>query len=294
MKFQLTCCTTVDLDREYFEKRQIPYLCLHFHVDGVSYLDDLGQSMPLDLFYRRIKNEGILPTTSQLNPEEYEEFFEPIVKEGFDILHVTLSSGISGTYNSAEVAARHIAKRYPDRKIIVVDSLCASAGSGLFVDALCDLRDEDKTLEEAAKWAEENKLTVNHWFYSTNLAHYKRGGRISASAANVGTILNICPVMHVDDEGRLIPVKKVIGKKAAAKACLEKMKDNAFGGVNYSGRCFISHSDCYEDAKYLADLIEADFKKLDGRVRIFEIGATIGSHTGNGTVALFFFGNTRN
>lgn len=288
----ISCCSTADLEKEHFEKRDIHYICFHFELDGTQYKDDLGESIPFDEFYRRMQ-EGADTKTSQINVEEFQEYFEPFLKEGKDILHVTLSSGISGVYNSAKVAAAELEERYPERTIQVIDSLAASSGYGLLMDGLADIRDEGKTLEEAVKWLDENKLKLHHWFFSTDLTFYIKGGRISKAAGTVGMVLNICPLLNVDKEGKLIPRQKIRTKKKVIQEIVNKMKEHALDGENYSGKCYISQSACFEDARKVADLVEEAFPKLSGKVVINNIGTTIGSHTGPGTVALFFWGDDR-
>ncbi|PJJ27998.1 DegV family protein [Lacrimispora celerecrescens] len=290
--FILTCCSTVDMKKEFFEQRQIPYVCFHYTMDGVTYPDDLGQSIPFPEFYDRIA-KGATPVTSQVNVEEYCDFFEPFLKEGKDILHLTLSSGISGTYNSACVAREEMSSRYPDRKIVIVDSLGASAGYGLLIDSVSDLRDKGVSLEEATEWTENNKLFVHHWFFSTDLTSFKRGGRISATSAMLGTVLNICPLMSIDNTGHLIPRQKIRTKKKAIQEIINTMEAHAKGGRDYSGKCFLSYSACENDAREVAALVEERFQKLSGKVLLNSIGAVIGSHTGPGTVALFFWGDKR-
>lgn len=290
--FILTCCSTVDMKKEFFEQRQIPYVCFHYTMDGVTYPDDLGQSIPFPEFYDRIA-KGATPVTSQVNVEEYCDFFEPFLKEGKDILHLTLSSGISGTYNSACVAREEMSSRYPDRKIVIVDSLGASSGYGLLTDSVADLRDKGVSLEEATEWTENNKLFVHHWFFSTDLTSFKRGGRISATSAMLGTVLNICPLMSIDNTGHLIPKQKIRTKKKAIQEIINTMEAHAKGGRDYSGQCFLSYSACENDAREVAALVEERFQKLSGKVLLNSIGAVIGSHTGPGTVALFFWGDKR-
>ncbi len=290
--FILTCCSTVDMKKEFFEQRQIPYVCFHYTMDGVTYPDDLGRSIPFSEFYDRIA-KGATPVTSQVNVEEYCDFFEPFLKEGKDILHLTLSSGISGTYNSACVAREEMSSRYPERQIVIVDTLSASAGYGLLTDAVADLRDKGVSLEEAREWTENNKLFVHHWFFSTDLTSFKRGGRISATSAMLGTVLNICPLMSINDKGHLIPRQKIRTKKKAIQEIVKTMESHAKDGRDYSGKCFLSHSACENDAREVADLIEERFPRLSGKVQLNSIGAVIGSHTGPGTVALFFWGDKR-
>ncbi|MGX6962856.1 DegV family protein [Vagococcus xieshaowenii] len=290
--FTLTCGSTADMSKEFFEERGIHYSSFHFTMDGEGYLDDLGQSMPFDVFYQKIK-EGSMPITSQSNPDDYTKFFEQFLAEGQDILHLSFSSGLSGDYQSACIAKELLVEKYPERKIMVVDTLGASSGYGLLVDTAADMRDQGQSIEQVAKWVEENRLTLHHWFFSTDLTHYQRGGRISATSAAIGGLLNICPLMNMNNEGKLIPRTKIRGKKKVIKAIVNEMKQHAKDGENYSGKCFISNSDCYEDAKEVAELVEATFPNLNGKVQINSVGTVIGSHTGPGTVALFFYGNER-
>jgi len=290
--YVLTCCSTADMPDDYFKKRNIPFVCFHFILDGKEYPDDLGQTVPFEEFYGRIA-AGAMPTTSQVNTGQYIDFFTPFLKEGKDILHISLSSGISGTYNSAIIARDELLLKYPDRKIFIVDSLGASSGYGLLTDMAADMRDNGATLEEAHDWLERNKLNVHHWFFSTDLSHFKRGGRISAASAAVGELLNICPLLNMGYDGKLTPRKKIRGKKHVIEEIARMMENHARDGLNYSGKCFISNSACYDDARKVADLVEAKFPSLKGRVMINSVGAVIGAHTGPGTVALFFLGDRR-
>ena len=290
--YVISCCSTADLSKEHFEKIDVHYCCFHYEMDGVQYLDDLGQSMDFDVFYQRM-TDGAMTKTSQINADEYEEYFAQFLSQGKDILHLTLSSGISGTFNSANLAKALLEDKYPDRKIYVIDSLAASSGYGLLVDHLATMRDSGATIDELAAWVEEHKLNLNHWFFSSDLTFFIRGGRISKAAGAVGTVLNICPLMNVDFEGRLIPRYKIRTKKKVIQAIVDKMAEQAEGGTDYSGKCFISHSACEEDAKAVAALVEERFPNLNGHVLINSIGTTIGSHTGPGTVALFFWGQKR-
>lgn len=290
--YVLTCCSTADMPAEYFEKRNIPYVCFHFNMEGKQYPDDLGRSMSFDEFYTRIA-DGAMPTTSQVNVEQFTAFFEPFLQNGQDILHVSLSTGLSGSFQSANMARDDLQKKYPDRKILLVDSLGASSGYGLLMDAAADMRDAGASVQEVYDWLLENRLKVNHWFFSTDLTHFKRGGRISATSATLGTLLGICPLMNMDKEGHLTQRTKVRGKKNVIKEIVSKMEQFADGGINYSGKCFISNAHCFNDARAVADLIEEKFKNLNGPVMINSVGTVIGSHTGPGTVALFFFGEQR-
>ena len=288
----ISCCSTADLSAEHFSNRNIQYVCFHFELDEKQYLDDLGQSIPFPEFYEAMAN-GADTKTSQINAEEFIEYFTPFLEEGKDIIHVTLSSGISGVVNSAMVAKDELEEKYPDRKIYIVDSLAASSGYGLLMDKLADLRDEGMGIDELNEWVNHYKLNLHHWFFSSDLTFFVKGGRISKTAGAVGTVLNICPMLNVNNLGRLIPRYKIRTKKKAIHAIVDKMEEHVDNGLDYSGKCYISQSNCYEDARAVADLIEERFPKLNGKVVINYVGTTIGSHTGPGTVALFFWGDER-
>ena len=291
-EYKITCCSTADMPASYFEERDLPYVCFQYRMDGVEYPDDLGKTMPFAEFYDRI-SIGAEPTTAQVNAQQYMDFFEPILKEGKDILHFTLSGGISGSVNSANIAKTQMEEKYPERKIIVIDSLAASSGFGMLVDAALDKQEEGLSLEENAAWAEENKNKLHHWFFSTDLTSFIRGGRISKVSGLVGQALNICPLMNVNSEGKLIPRNKYRGKKQVIREMVKRMEQHAQGGLSYNGKCFMSCSACEEDARKVADMIEEKFPNLNGKVRINSIGTVIGAHTGPGTVALFFWGDER-
>ena len=231
--------------------------------------------------------------TSQINTDEFIAYFTPFLEEGKDILHVSLSSGISGVSNSAALAAKELSEKYPERRILIVDSLGASSGYGLIMDKLADLRDEGKSIDEVYDWAMANRLRLHHWFLSTDLTFYVKGGRISKAAGWFGTVMNICPLLNMDNLGRLIPRYKIRGKKKVLNAIVDKMIEHTENGLDYSGKCYISESACMDDARYVADKVEAAFPHLNGKVLINSIGTTIGSHTGPGTVALFFWGDER-
>ncbi len=288
----LSCCSTADLSAEHLIDRDIQYICFHYSLDGVQLPDDLGQSMPFETFYQKMA-DGAETSTSQVNADEFEAYFTRFLEAGQDILHVTLSSGISGVINSAVIAQETLQAKYPDRKIYIVDSLGASSGYGLLMDKLADLRDEGMNVDDLYQWTLAHRLYVHHWFFSTDLSFYIKGGRISKTAGMFGKLLNICPLLNMDDQGRLIPRAKVRTKHRVIKEIVDRMIEHAENGLDYSGKCFISHSACLEDAKAVATLVEATFPKLNGKVLINSIGTTIGSHTGPGTVALFFWGDVR-
>ena len=288
----LSCCSTVDLSKEHLEKRNLQYICFHYELDGKEYKDDLGKTMSFADFYKAMQN-GADTKTSQINAAEYEEYFETFLKEGKDILHVSLSSGISGSFNSANIAKEMLLEKYPERKIYVVDSLTASSGFGLLMDKLADLRDEGKSIDEVYQWAEENKDKCLAWFFTSDLTFFIKGGRVSKTSGFVAGVLNVCPMLNVDPNGKLIARQKVRTKRKVIEAIVKKMEEKAQNGLDYSGKCYMSHSACYEDARAVADLVESKFTKLNGKVEINDIGTTIGSHTGPGTVALFYWGTDK-
>ena len=290
-EYILSCCSTADLTLEQLQKRDIRYVCFHFVLNGQEYADDMGASLPSQELYRRmVAGEDV--TTSQVSVSEYLEHFEKLLQEGKDILHIAFSSGLSGSCNSAKIAAQELSEKHPERKIYVVDSLAASSGYGLIMETLADMRDEGKDIDQVRRWIEENKLRMHHWFYSTDLTFYIKGGRVSKTAGVFGTLLNICPLLNVDNLGRLQPREKIRGKKKVMQRIVEMMEAHAQDGLDYSGKCFISNSMCIEDANAVK-AVEEKFPNLKGKVQIFSIGATIGSHSGPGTLALFFWGDER-
>ena len=290
--YVLSCCSTADLTEEHFLRRGISYVGFHYELGGVRYLDDLGKTIDFPTFYQAMA-DGVRTKTSPVSVDEFETYFEKILYRGKDILHVCLSSGISDVMSSAMEAREHLAERYPERQIFIVDSLGASSGYGLLMDQLADLRDEGYSLGELYEWAMANRKKLNHWFFSTDLTYYVRGGRISRAAGSIGNALDICPLMNMDHAGHLVPRYKIRTKKRVIRAIVDQMESCARAHTEYDGKCYLSHSNCFEDARAVADLVEERFPRLDGKVQIYDVGTTIGSHTGPGTVALFFWGQER-
>lgn len=288
--YVVTCCSTIDMNLDFFAKRDIPFIPFHFHMDGQEYADDYGKSISIEDFYKAMEN-GAMPTTSQITIYEYTSFFEPFLKEGKSVLHLAMSSGISGSCNSAMQAARDLNEKY-EAKVAVVDSLAASSGYGLLVTMAKDNYDKGMSFEENHKFIEEHKLNVQHWFFTTDLTTFIRGGRVSKTAGFVGTALHLCPLLHVSYDGKLIPMEKIRGKKKVIKEIVNKMEELADNGLDYDGYVYISNSACLEDALAVKDEILARFSKVND-VEINSIGTVIGSHTGVGTVALFFTGQKR-
>lgn len=290
-QFILSCESTVDLPYSYCEKRELPVIFYTYLAGGVEYTDDMGRDPEaLGRFYEILKTE--IPSTSQINAFRYEEFLEQQLQKG-DVLHIAFGSGMSASVRNAEQAAETLREKYPDRKIVVIDSLCSSSGYGLLVDAAADLRDEGKSLDEVAQWVTEHRKSVHHQFYSTELKFYRRSGRMSGAAAMIGTVMSICPIMRLDDGGRIIAYDKVRGKQNAIRRTLDTMEQHANGGKDYSGKCWVCHSDCLPEAEATKQALLERFPNIKGEIRICDIGTIIASHCGPGTVAVFFFGDER-
>lgn len=285
-------CSIADITEKHFKARDIEYVCFHYELDGVQYMDDLGKSMSLEDFYTAMQ-KGTETKTSQVSAGEFIEYFTPYLEAGKDIIHVCLSSGISGTFNAANVAKDDLAEKYPDRKVYIVDSLTASSGVGLLLDKMADLRDEGYTIDQLYEWVEENKLKVHAWFFTTDLTFFVKGGRVSKAAGWFGTILQICPLLNVDVNGKLVPREKIRTKPKVIQAIVSKMLALADNREGYTEKCYLSHSARFNDAKAVAKIVNEKIPGTQGKTVINNIGTTIGSHTGPGTVALFFWGDKR-
>lgn len=278
-----TCC---DLWPEFYESLNVDVQALSVNFKGQVY-SNYTESWLKD-FYNGLRN-GELAQTTALNPEKWKDGIRPVLDAGEDVLVLAFSSGLSTTYQSAVIAADELQEEYPQRTVRVVDTLCASMGQGLFVYYACKKRDAGLSLEELTAWCEENKLKLCHWFTVDDLMYLKRGGRVSAATALVGTMLQIKPVMHVDNEGHLIKAGTARGRKASMDALAKKLGETGLPGENDT--VFISHGDCEADALYLAEKLKANYGVKE--VITYYVGAVIGSHSGPGTLALFFLGNQR-
>lgn len=276
-----------DVSEETLKKWQVEYSNLYFNFTGEEHLYE-NFDIPFNEFYDRMR-KGAVAKTSAINSDTYVKAFRPILEAGKDILVLVFSSGLSITCQSAAMAADELKAEFPDRKIYVVDSLCASAGQGLFVYLTVKKREEGASLEEARDYALSIRPHLCHWFTVDDLVYLKRGGRVSGAAAFVGGILDIRPVLHVDDEGHLINISKVRGRRKSIMALAEKY--DALALDKAGGTVFISHADCEEDAKTLAAILKRRYgQDVD---LITEIGPVIGAHSGPGTLALFFLGEKR-
>lgn len=289
MAYRISTESTCDFPYSYYTDRRILMTGLGFVINGKEYIEGPDQEVSSEEFYAMMRNKERC-TTNQANAFRFIEAFEPVLQAGEDILHIAFSSGLSGTYQSACQAAEELNEKYPDRKVIVVDSLCASLGQGLLVHFVADNRDNGMSLEDNAKWAEDHKMSVCHWFTVDDLMFLHRGGRVSKTTAIAGSLLGIKPVLHVDDEGHLINVAKVRGRANALEELAKRMKETMTEDPA-EATVFISHGDCLEDAQKTADYVE---KHTGAKVQLFNcLGAVIGSHAGPGTIALFFLGSKR-
>lgn len=290
--FILSCESTADLPYEYLKARGVPVIFYTYSVNGTEYEDNMGRDPQATSQFYRFLQEGKHPITSQLNEFQYEQYFEGLLAQG-DVLHIALGSGMTGSVFNAEKAARSLKPKYPDRKLRIVDSFCSSSGYGLLVDMAADMRDQGKTLIEVEQWVKENRKSIHHQFFTTDLKYLRQSGRVSGSAAMLGAVLNICPLMHLDDQGCIIAYDKVRGKKNAIARILETMEVHAPCGRDYSGKCFIAHTNSLDEAEHLKNLICDRFHHLNGEIRICDIGPIIASHCGPGIVAILFVGDER-
>lgn len=285
-EYVITTDSAADLPKEFLAERNIAYAPLTYMIDGETYPDMDG--LTAKEFFNRIR-AGSMPTTSQLTPAQMKDFLEIPLKEGKDILHIGFSSGLSGSCDSTLLAAEELRLAYPSAKIIVIDSLCASMGQGLLVYKAWKLKEEGKTMDEVANWVEENKLHVCHNVTVNDLNHLHRGGRVSKTTAVIGTMINIKPIIHVDEEGKLVVVGKERGRKKSIHKIVDMMASQSEGWDN--DLVMVTHGDVPEEAEYVAQLIRKKCK-VD-QILIHNIGSVIGAHTGPGVLATFFMGNKR-
>lgn len=286
--FVILTDNTVDMPVEWLNEHEVGYECLPCSMNGVVY--DKKNPIDTKLFYRQMR-EGAMPTTSQMNPAMAEAMFEPYLQEGKDILYLAFSSGLSGTCNSARMAAEELKEKYPERQIKIMDSLAASMGEGLLLYYAVKLRDKGKNLDEICDWLLENRLHLCHVFTVDDLNHLHRGGRVSKATAVLGTLANIKPMLHVDNEGKLISIGKVRGRKKSLATLVSMMEERIGRYSDKNETVFVSHGDCEADAEYVAGLVKEKFGIEN--IMIHPISATIGAHSGPGTVALFFLGEYR-
>lgn len=289
MGYRIVTDSNIDMTQKMIADLDLTVGLMKFTIEGKTYTDQSDKSeLPTPTFYNMLR-EGKISKTTQINADEFTSLFEPILQAGDDILYLGFSSGLSGTYQSACIAAEELREKYPERKIYTLDTLQASMGQGLLVYHAAMLKRGGTDIDSLYKWMQENAPKMNAWFTVDDLNHLKRGGRVSAATALVGTMLGIKPVLHVDNEGHLISVAKARGRKASLDMLVQKMEENAIDPEKQV--IFISHGDCYNDAKYVADKVRAKFGNK--KIEINYVGPVIGGHAGPGVVALFFFGRQR-
>ncbi len=287
-KYLITTDSCADMPVSFMAENNIPFISLLYTIEDITYEDDFGETMSSRAFYSRIK-AGEHSTTTQITPARYLEFFEAFLEQGLDILHISFSSSLSGSCASAIAAADELKVKYPSSCIIVIDSLCASMGQGLLLTYAVRMKNGGADIEETASWLESNKLNVCHYFTVDDLFHLYRGGRVSRSSAMLGSLIGIKPVLHMDNDGKLTPIGKIRGRNAALNELLKHMEKLAVSPETQT--VYISHGDCLDDAEYLAAAIK---RRLSVRhILINPVGPVIGSHTGQGVIALFFIGTER-
>lgn len=290
-KYVITTCSTIDLNIDKVKEYNINYLSNIYFLDDKEYYDDILKEDDAEKFYENLA-KGLEPKTTQINTNRFIDFFKPYLKQKLDIFHISFSSGLSGTYNSARLAADVLKEEYPNNKIIVIDSLAASSGLGLLVTKAIDKKIEGYSIDELHEYIEDIKLNIHHWFYSTDLKYYVKGGRITKIQGFIGSSLHICPILNVDNNGKLIPRTKAIGKKRVINKILDVVSENINDSFNYSDSIYISNSDMLEDAKIIKNRLLTAYPNVK-EVVINSVGPLIGSHTGPGTIAIFFFGEKR-
>ena len=284
--FAITTDNNGDLPFDYLEAHDVGLMSLTYTIEGQTY--DAFHPMPDQEFYQKMR-DGAMPTTAQVNPETAGAVLREALKQHDGVLHIAFSSGLSGSCQSAMLAAAELREEFPDKQIVVIDSLSASLGQGLLVDDAVRMRDAGCSFAQTAAWCEENKLHIGHLFTVDDLFHLYRGGRVSRTKAFIGSALNMKPILHVDNEGKLIPIGKVRGRKRALDELVRRMETQI--GDAYDSIAFISHGDCVADALYVRDQIVEKLGLKESRIHF--VGPSIGAHSGPGTVALFFHAVTR-
>lgn len=288
--FVIATDTSADLPQDYIQTNKIPIVSLYYIIDDITYGYKCQKSLPVKDFYAKMRT-GATPKTQQVNPEQAVDIFSAVLEQGKDILYIGFSSGLSGTTNSCVIAAEELKEKYPQRKIVVVDTLAASLGEGLLVHYALRMQKHGKSMQEIVAWLEENKLHLCHNFTVEDLVYLQRGGRISKATAFFGTMIGVKPVLHVDNDGKLVPVSKVRGRKQSINALVDLMEEKVGSYRDKNEVIFISHGDCLDEAKQLAQLVQKRFGY--DKFLLNDVGPAIGAHSGPGTLALFFLGDHR-
>jgi DegV family protein with EDD domain len=287
MSYKIITDSTIDMSKKMADSIAIDALPLLFTIDGEEYKDNFGVDMDPHIFYEKVRT-GQMPTTTLINTERFLNHFQSYLEHGIDVVYIAFSSQLSGTCQCAMQAAAQLKEEFPERHIFIIDSLCASMGEGLLVYQATRMRDQGMGAADLADWLEKNKKRVVHWFTVDDINHLRRGGRVSAAQALLGSLMKIKPVMHVDDEGRLVPMEKVLGRKKALSTLVEKLVQRYDGTVK---TIFVSHGDVPEEAADVEQMIKA--KIPDADIHIHTVGPVVGAHSGPGTMAVFCFGSPR-
>lgn len=285
----LSAESIIDLSPEYAEQLGLSIIYSNYEINGEIYLDDFGQSLDMDDFYQKMR-EGASPTTSRINTATYLEYFRQLADTGKDILHICLSTGLSSQYSSLLEAFEILEKEYPDQKFFPVDSLMGCSGVGMLAAKLSSLRDQGMDIENVYKWAEDNKIHVINYTFNENLEYVARGGRISKAAASIGGLLHICPLIMVDNDGHLQVVDKIRTRKKMLKSLINRMEENAIGGLDYDDQIFLANGDNMEVVEEMKEMIKEKFPKAVGNIKVFNVGPTIGSHIGPGSLRCILLG----
>lgn len=287
--YTISCESTVDLNLKHMTKRKISTIAYTYTIEGREYYDDMREGNGLALFYNKLA-AGKFSSTSLINVERYKEFFRPLLEQG-DLLHVAFSSALSNSVVNALNAAEQLKEEFPERTIYVLDSTCACVGLGLFVDCLADMRDSGKPIDEVYHWALANRAKVHHLFYSTTLKYFRKSGRVSAVAALVGNLLHICPVMHTNITGKIVPIARCMSEKKAVARLLNEIAATIENGTDYDGKLWLGHSDYISAANKVVATLRQNYPKAD--IKLYDIGPVVASHCGPGTVFVCYWGNER-
>lgn len=291
-EFILSCESTVDLSYDYVMKRNASVLFYSYIINDKEYVDNMGRSEKTFKEFYDLLEKGALPKTSQINEYCYEDYFDALLQKG-DVLHITLGTGMTPSYHNALKAKEVLKEKYPERKLIIVDSLCSSGGYGMLVDYCLDMRDSGHVMEEIEEWVINNRLNLHHQFFSTNIKYFRRSGRVSGPAAIVGSMLKICPLMRLNLEGKIVAYDKVRLAKNAIKKMVEDVLENIDSGKDYNGKFFIYHSNCLDLVKETIITLEEVLPNIKDKIVLLDIGCIIASHCGKGTVAVSYLGNKR-
>lgn len=290
--FILSATSTVDIDEETLDKLNIKWIPFNYEIDGVEYQDDFGKTIKINDFYERMVN-GAITKTSQITYSTYLTYFRKLLDEGYDILHLCLSSGITGEYNQALMARDMLKEEYPEKKVYVVDSLTATSCQGLLLLTMQEKKEAGMSIEELYEWTIENRNYINGWFFTSDLTYLVRGGRVSKAAGSFGNLLSICPLIEVNAEGKLEVREKIRTKKKACKALIKKLLDLIEYNDDYINDIYIVHTHLYDDAEDLKETIKEKLPAYADRIKIFEVGTTIGAHLGPGTLGVIFWGKKK-